>query len=245
LAEDNLVNQKLATGVLQQQGHHVTVARTGKDALQHWEVDPIDLILMDVQMPEMDGFEATRLIREKERQTGKHIPIIAMTARAMKGDRERCLEAGMDDYLAKPIHIQEVARKIAEVIGRKDASREAGSTDLTDGDRLDLAAALRSVNGDPQLLREVAVAFLVEVPQLLQTMQSDVARGDFQALRERAHGMKGSLLFLRVREASQTSEQLETLSSDANSDEALALLDQLADQLEPIFAALRAYINAP
>ena len=129
LAEDNVVNQKLAVGVLQQQGHHVTVAKNGKDALQHWEAEPFDLILMDVQMPEMDGFEATRIIREKEHDTEKHIPIIAMTARAMKGDRERCLESGMDDYLAKPIHIEEVAKKIAELMGQVQRCPGSGGSE--------------------------------------------------------------------------------------------------------------------
>jgi CheY-like chemotaxis protein len=103
LAEDGKVNQRVAVGLLRMRGHDVTVAGDGKQAVAAWETGAFDLILMDVQMPEMDGFEATRVIREREKPSGRHIPIVAMTASAMKGDRERCLDAGMDGYVAKPI----------------------------------------------------------------------------------------------------------------------------------------------
>ena len=108
LAEDGLVNQKLAVGLLSKYGHSVTVAVNGKEAINAFESQEFDVILMDVEMPVMDGFEATAVIRVREKQTGKHIPIIAMTAHAMKGDRERCLESGMDDYISKPIRIQQL-----------------------------------------------------------------------------------------------------------------------------------------
>jgi PAS domain S-box-containing protein len=114
LAEDNLVNQKVATRFLEKRGHTVVLAESGKQALQAWQKQPFDLILMDVQMPEMDGFEATAKIREQEKSGGKHIPIIAMTAHAMAGDRERCLAAGMDDYVSKPINTTD----LFEAIGR-------------------------------------------------------------------------------------------------------------------------------
>jgi CheY-like chemotaxis protein len=117
LAEDSLLNQKLALAVLRKHGHEVVVANHGREALATLESQDFDLILMDVQMPEMDGLEATRTIRTRERRTGDHIPIIAMTAHALKGDRERCLEAGMDEYVAKPIHAEELFRAIAGVVG--------------------------------------------------------------------------------------------------------------------------------
>ena len=112
LAEDNPVNQKMATRMLQKMGHVVTVAGTGREAVDILETRSFDLILMDVQMPEMDGFEATKLIRERGKTTGHDIPIIAMTAHAMKGDRERCLEAGMDGYVSKPINPDELFEAI-------------------------------------------------------------------------------------------------------------------------------------
>jgi CheY-like chemotaxis protein len=108
LAEDNPVNQKLAVRLLEKRGHKLTVAKNGREALAALQQEAFDLVLMDIQMPEMDGFEATAAIRESERGTGKHQPIVAMTAHAMKGDDRRCLDAGMDGYLAKPIRSEEV-----------------------------------------------------------------------------------------------------------------------------------------
>ncbi|HZD95487.1 MAG TPA: response regulator, partial [Candidatus Sulfotelmatobacter sp.] len=103
VAEDNLVNQKLTVRLLENKGHSVAVAETGRSALQLMEREPFDLILMDVQMPEMDGLEVTATIRKRERSSGRHIPIVAMTAHAMESDRDRCLDAGMDHYISKPL----------------------------------------------------------------------------------------------------------------------------------------------
>jgi CheY-like chemotaxis protein len=120
LAEDSLVNQKLALGLLGKQGHAVTVATTGKEAVRLWESQDFDVILMDVQMPEMDGMEATAVIRAQEVRTGSHIPIIAMTAHAMKGDRELCLAAGMDDYVSKPIRAEQLLDALRRVLRRAE-----------------------------------------------------------------------------------------------------------------------------
>jgi CheY-like chemotaxis protein len=113
LVEDSLVNQKLAAAVLRKHGHNVSIANNGREALGALESQAFDLVLMDVQMPEMDGLEATRAIRDREQTTGEHIPIIALTAHALEGDRKRCLDAGMDNYIAKPIH----AKRLMETIG--------------------------------------------------------------------------------------------------------------------------------
>jgi CheY-like chemotaxis protein len=130
LAEDNLVNRRIALGMLEKRGHRVEVAGDGREAIALLEAaagTPFDLILMDVQMPEMDGFEATAVIREKEKASGKHIPIIALTAHAMKGDREACLKAGMDEYVAKPLKADDlfsVMEKVLQGHGLKVAGRE-------------------------------------------------------------------------------------------------------------------------
>jgi CheY-like chemotaxis protein/anti-sigma regulatory factor (Ser/Thr protein kinase) len=116
LAEDNPVNQKLTVRILQKQGYTVVVANNGKEALATLHQEPVDLVLMDVQMPEMDGFEATARIRQQEQTTGQHLPIIAMTAYAMQGDRERCLQAGMDGYVSKPICTQELLVTIEHIM---------------------------------------------------------------------------------------------------------------------------------
>ncbi|MBI4517748.1 MAG: PAS domain S-box protein [Deltaproteobacteria bacterium] len=116
LAEDNAVNQKLVVRLLEKRGHHVEVANNGKEALAAVELDAFDLVLMDVQMPELDGFEATAAIREREQTTGRHVPIVAMTAHAMKGDEERCLQAGMDGYISKPIQVEKLVAVLARFV---------------------------------------------------------------------------------------------------------------------------------
>jgi len=121
LAEDNAVNQKLATRLLQKMGHQVTLAANGEEAVRAHLTAAFDVILMDVQMPEMNGFEATARIREREEITGEHVPIIALTAHAIQGDRERCLEAGMDDYLSKPLNSAALAEKLEIVALRLSA----------------------------------------------------------------------------------------------------------------------------
>ena len=122
LAEDNLVNQKVACKLLERRGHDVTVVNNGVEALSALEQRAFDLILMDIQMPEMDGLEATRQIRDRERSTGIHIPILAMTAHAMKGDRERCLAAGMDGYISKPVQVQSLMQTIHTLVPTSDVS---------------------------------------------------------------------------------------------------------------------------
>jgi len=119
LVEDNAVNQRLAVRLIEKRGHRVSVASNGRRAIEVLEKESFDLVLMDVQMPEMDGFEATAAIRKREEATGTHTPVIALTAHAMKGDRERCLDAGMDGYLAKPIRSHELDQVLDKQIARR------------------------------------------------------------------------------------------------------------------------------
>ena len=123
LVEDNAVNQTLAIRLLEKRGYVVSVAGDGREALAALEKDNFDVVLMDIQMPEMDGFEATAAIRQKEKFSGRHIPIIAMTANALKGDQERCLEAGMDAYIAKPIRTKELFAAIEAILDRNGATQ--------------------------------------------------------------------------------------------------------------------------
>jgi CheY-like chemotaxis protein len=128
VAEDNPVNQVLAARLLEKRGHKVTVAGNGKEALAALEKNTFDLVLMDVQMPEMDGFEATGIIRQKEKTSGNHLAVIAVTAHAMVGDKERCLAAGMDDYITKPIRPQELTELLARF--SNSASRETDGKEI-------------------------------------------------------------------------------------------------------------------
>jgi CheY-like chemotaxis protein len=131
LAEDNQVNQKLVVWMLEKRGHKITVAGNGREAVSALQSGAFDLVLMDIQMPEMDGFEATAAIRESERGTGRHQRIIAMTAHAMKGDDQRCVDAGMDGYLAKPIRGEDLYA-LLEGVGE---SRVPGGVPLLEGER--------------------------------------------------------------------------------------------------------------
>jgi CheY-like chemotaxis protein len=119
LVEDSPVNQKLAVAILSRKGHDVVVANNGLEGLRAFKSQPFDVILMDIQMPEMDGLEATRAIRATEKSNGHRIPIVAMTAHALKGDRERCLNAGMDEYLTKPIHAKRLLDTVQSVVAAR------------------------------------------------------------------------------------------------------------------------------
>jgi len=153
LVEDNPVNQKVAATMLEKRGHRVFVASHGREALETLDKEHIDLILMDVQMPEMDGFEATELIRDREKGNGGHIPIVAMTAHAMKGDRERCLAAGMDSYISKPIRAEQLFTVIQNLANRsqdkkKESSPSSKHVTLPAEEIFDLPKAMTVIDGD-------------------------------------------------------------------------------------------------
>jgi PAS domain S-box-containing protein len=194
LAEDNLVNQKITTRMLEKLGHAVTVASNGREALDAIGRQTFDLILMDIQMPEMSGFEATETIRRQERGSGKHLPIIALTAHAMDGDRERCLESGMDGYISKPVRGEELSRAIGSLLavtpgGSEAAKRGDEETQLKLFDRTTL---LRRLEGDTELLDEVLQIFLSDCPTMLEKIRRAAARRDAKALLFPAHALKGA-----------------------------------------------------
>ncbi len=201
LAEDNLINQRLARYTLERQGHRVVVAATGPEALAALEREPFDLVLMDVQMPEMDGLEATATIRRREEGTGKHMPIIALTAHAMKGDRERCLEAGMDGYVSKPIEADALWRAIREVVRPRERKPPT----------YDRAAALARVSGDADLLRELAGVFREESPRLMAEIREALGRGDARKVEYAAHTLKGSASFFGARDVVEAAFALERM----------------------------------
>jgi two-component system sensor histidine kinase/response regulator len=194
LAEDNAVNRALARKLLEKQGHTVVIAENGRQALDTLDRETVDLVLMDVQMPELDGLEATRAIREKEKVSGAHLPIIALTAHAMKGDRERCLDAGADDYLTKPIHTPDLHAAISRIQGAKTAKLPASpaSEPISTAGSFDPAAALQRVEGDRELLEEIARIFAEECPKMLAEIRGALAGSDAPLLERLAHTLKGS-----------------------------------------------------
>jgi two-component system, sensor histidine kinase and response regulator len=205
LAEDNAVNQKLMVRLLEKWGHQVAVAVNGQEALAAVAKEHFDLVLMDVQMPEVGGFEATAAIRAREKETGGRLPVVAMTAHAMKGDRERCLAAGMDDYLPKPIQ----AHELLAVIERAVPPAPAGAREA--GEPLDWAAALKAVGGDEDILRELAGVFLEASPRWLEELHAAVSRRDAAGVRRLAHTVKGSLGQLGATAARQAAQRLEAM----------------------------------
>ena len=186
LAEDGLANQKLAVGLLTKWGHEVTVANNGREAVEKLADGNFDIVLMDVQMPEMDGLEATRTIRLSEAGSSRHVPIIALTARAMKGDREKCLEAGMDDYVSKPIHKKELNHAMALAIHQNVSGRQAEVATYPGGSKLsecpDWSAAIKDVGGSRDLMLDVIKVFEQQYPQLLGQLETALEQGDAEAV---------------------------------------------------------------
>jgi signal transduction histidine kinase/DNA-binding response OmpR family regulator len=210
LAEDNAVNQNLAVRLLKKRGHSVVVAGNGLEAVAAAEREPFDLVLMDVQMPEMDGMEATRVLRAREGVAGRRLPIVALTAHAMKGDRERCLEAGMDGYVTKPIQPQELWQAIDSLVS-PCAGPAANGPAAGGAAVLDLAAVRKRVEGDNELLRELVELFRQDCPRMLDAIGAAVAASDAQQLERAAHVLKGSVSVFGAAEARERAAALEAL----------------------------------
>jgi len=251
LAEDNPVNQKLAVSLLQKQGHTVTVAGNGREALAALypaDAPPdeggsqrFDAVLMDVQMPEVDGLQTTKAIRERERVAGGHVPVIAMTAYALKGDRERCLEAGMDGYVSKPIRPAELLQALQAVVPALAGPLALTADQVAWGGSLDMTAALAGVMGDRQLLAELAGLFLAECPRWLTEMRAAVAGGDPHRLQLSAHALKGGVVTFAAGAAYEAALRMEKMGQAGDlstAPEALAGLAQEVEHLRPALAAL-------
>ena len=210
VAEDNEFNQNVVGSFLKKWGHTVAIAPSGKAALAALEKESFDLILMDVQMPEMDGFATTQAIREKEKATHAHIPIIALTAHAMKGDRDRCIAAGMDTYVPKPIRAAELYSVIAGLLA---SASPLAKPSLADADApsqvFDRTAALANIGGDRQLLREMTAWFLRDSAKLLADLRDAAQRGDGQALANAAHQLKSQAGSFAAQNAYRLAAQVE------------------------------------
>jgi signal transduction histidine kinase/CheY-like chemotaxis protein len=235
LAEDNLVNQRLAVRLLEKWGHSVHVAGNGKIAVESMEREHFDVVLMDVQMPEMGGFEATALIREREKTEGRRVPIIAMTAHAMKGDRERCLEAGMDDYISKPIAAQDLADILDNLALTLKAAQGLSRSVSTPFNR---SALLDQVGGDVDLMKEIADVFVAESPRMLAQIRSAIERGDCATLERVAHAFKGAISVFSLSAATKVAQDLEHVGSKGDLTAAPGLLVLLEDHVAGLCAML-------
>jgi PAS domain S-box-containing protein len=268
LAEDNPVNQRVAVRLLEKQGHTVAVVDTGRRAVEAVARGVFDLVLMDVQMPEMDGFEATLEIRRREQSGVKRATILAMTAHAMKGDRERCLAAGMDGYVSKPIHQQELFEAIASLTGDNRpigdgqpigdsqpaggnhspaAPRPPGASDA--GELVfDKLGALEHLAGDEELLSELIHVFLDSVDQQLAELSAAACCGDQAAARRVAHAVKGAASHIGARQVQRAAAAIEASppGGDAASVQAaLAELERIVAHSRSVLRASLAAAGAP
>jgi PAS domain S-box-containing protein len=238
LAEDNPINQKLAVRLLEKAGHRVRVVSTGREALTALEHAPFDVVLMDVQMPDMDGLEATARVRQSEAGTGRHVAIVAMTAHAMKGDREQCLAAGMDGYLAKPIQPAEL---FAVLGGLMPGGVGGGAPWPSRNDVFDPAGALARVEGDEVLLHELIELFMGSCEEQLQQLRAGCTRGDALTVRCVAHALKGAVGTFGARPAAEAALRLESMGREGElhgADEALAVLREEIDRLKQALAQM-------
>ena len=227
LAEDNVINQRVAVGLLTRRGHHVTIANNGIEALASIDRQTFDVVLMDVQMPEMGGFDAAAAIRSRERERGGHLKIIAMTAHAMSGDRERCLDAGMDGYLPKPI---DPPLLYATIEG------ERGQAPTQSVDQRSLLARL---GGDETLMRDVIRLFIDDCPSHLERIRAAIDTRNSDRLRAEAHALRGAAANMSATAVVEAATALEQMGMDGRFDTAEAAWRRLAGAGEQALKQLR------
>jgi PAS domain S-box-containing protein len=233
LAEDNIVNQRVAVGLLTRRGHHVTVTSNGLEAVAALEREAFDVVLMDVQMPRLGGLEATAEIRARERGTGHRAYIVAMTAHAMSGDRERFLAAGMDGYLSKPIDPEMLFAVVEQDRTGPDVSPSP--------EPVDRIAFLERLGGDEELMIDVIRLFLADCPQRLADIKSAVDQRDAERLRTSAHALKGAAANLSAGGLFQAAGVLERIGTEARLDAAPAAWRALSTEASLAMDALRRF----
>src|SRR5262249_29656208 len=251
VAEDTAVNRQFVTRVLEKRGHAVVTVVNGQEAIDAIAGAPahrFDVVLMDVQMPEVAGAPAPVVIRQRERSSGRggHVPIVAMTAHAMTGDRERCLAAGMDGYVSKPLHPQELIDAVERALDSAQArvvepsAAKAAATPAGVDARLafDVDDALGRLGGDRRLLRELIAIFRPDAPAQLDAIRPAVARRDPEALRRAAHALKGSLGTLHAPRAYDAAARLEDLARRNDSSAVPAAVAAVERELTDLARAL-------
>jgi two-component system sensor histidine kinase/response regulator len=245
LAEDNVINRAVANGILENQGHTVVHASNGREAIEAVTRERFDLIFMDIQMPEMDGFEATARIRELEQAGERRTPIVAMTAHAMTGDRERCIEKGMDDYIAKPLQKQKVLEMLAtfqsgasfqlasQIDGTLEACASLSARAISTRDQL-----LDQLDGDEELLHQLVALFEENTPRLLQNIRDAVAQQNGQALEAAAHALLSSLGAFGADRAHALTRKIETCARERELQEVRGILAKLEAEVGLVSALI-------
>ncbi len=241
VAEDNAVNQQVAVGLLERAGHSAVVAGNGREALALLEREAFDLVLMDVQMPELDGFETTAAIRERERATGAHVPIVAVTAHAMKGDAERCLAAGMDAYLTKPLEARKLRAVIVGVGRGRPTSPRATAAAVGEG-VLDESRLLERVGGDRRALAKLVRLFLADSRDLLARVRRAVEGKRAGDLRAAAHALKGSVSNFAAPLATAAADRLQRIGEGEDLRDAEGASARLEAELARVRETLQAIV---
>jgi PAS domain S-box-containing protein len=242
LAEDNPVNQEVMMLLLRNAGYQVGVAANGEEALAAFEKEPFDLILMDVQMPGMDGLRATRLIRAREKAVGGRVPIVAVTANALSGERQRCLAAGMDEYLAKPIRGAELFPLIERLVG--GGAEGAASPESAAEEPADWLATLTGMGFEPGAIARLTRTFLDTVPPRLILLRQALAEGNALQVQMTAHSLKGSLAVFGAKEATETAQRLEALGQQQRLEGGNEVLTELDARVGPLLEAMQAYARS-
>ena len=241
VAEDNEVNLKLARRLLEKRGHVVAVAKNGHEALAALAAHRFDLVLMDVHMPGMDGMEATRALRAAEVETGLHQPVVAMTALVMKGDKERCLAAGMDSYLPKPIRAQELDEVLEQYVGQKAVETQDASAPLSGASpAVDARDLLDRIGDDHEFLTELLATFREDSSSQFNEIHAALAASDGTALSHAAHSLRGALSNLAATPASALAAEMEAAGKAADFDRARMVLGDLEPELARVIDALSA-----
>ncbi len=254
VVDDYAINQKLAIHILEQQGHRVDVAANGKEAVVAWQRVPYDLIFMDCHMPEMDGYVATQEIRQLE-DSSHHTPIIAMTANAMKGDEEKCLEAGMDDYITKPIHTEHIRNLLqkwlphasSDLTRRMIMSNEPPVSSHKNSPSIDKTAweriqALQRPNR-PDVLSEFLTIFLNDSPLQIESLRTAIQENDASTIYHAAHTLKSSSAFLGAHQLSELCKSLEVMGRTNTIEDAAATLHQLETEFSLVVNILTDHLN--
>jgi len=241
LAEDSPANQKLAVGLLDKHGHKVVVVENGREALDELKSRQFDLVLMDVQMPGMDGLEATAAIRRTERDTGEHIPIVAMTAHALAGSRADFLAAGMDAFIAKPIRPQELYDTITRLtadVRSEDVAPQTGDV------RLDWTSGLAAAGGDRELLKQVVAAFLQQRGELLREFERGVTTGDVSVLKRPIHTMHGALSNFGASGVLELAERIRQMMKNHNTEAAQRAWTEFRNEMDKIGAEMAEFVES-
>ncbi len=239
------MNRQLAERFLRGAGHQVTSVENGAAALRQASSEDYDVVLMDVQMPVLDGFAATKAIREQERGTGRRLPIVAMTAHAMLGDRQRCIEAGMDDYIAKPIKMKALLECLAAVAETRVSDDPALADQPAIREICNRQSLVQLVNGDPRLLSDLVQAFLEDSPLLLEELHQAVQRRHAQQIASIAHTIKGVVCNFDAAHCHRAALALEQACRDGACDQVDQLAADLEQQLLQLADGLRTLCPSP